>query len=38
LHKNFLTDLHEIFSEGWQWAIEQMIKFSWWSGYGSGSG
>jgi len=21
------TDLHEIFSEGWQWASEQMIKF-----------
>ena len=33
--------MHEIFREGWQWAIEQMIKF-WWrfdhgSGYGSGS-
>jgi len=22
-------DLHEIFREGWQWAIEQVIKF-WW--------
>jgi len=29
LHKNFQTDLHEIFGEGWQWAKEQMIKF-WW--------
>jgi len=29
LRKNFRTDLHEIFREGWQWAIEQMIKF-WW--------
>jgi len=27
LPKNFETDFHEIFSEGWQWAIEQMIKF-----------
>jgi len=26
-HKNFRMDLHELFSEGWQWAIEQMIKF-----------
>jgi len=26
------TDLHEIFREGWQWAIEQMIKFWWRSG------
>jgi len=25
-------DLHEIFSEGWQWANEQMIKFWWRSG------
>jgi len=25
-------DLHEIFSEGWQWANEQMIKFWWLSG------
>jgi len=23
LRKNFQTDLHEIFREGWQWAIEQ---------------
>jgi len=23
LRKNFPTDLHEIFSEGWQWANEQ---------------
>jgi len=29
LRKNFQTDLHEIFKEGWQWAIEQMFKF-WW--------
>jgi len=36
LRKNFGTDLHEIFSEGWQWASEQMIKF-WWR-YGSLSG
>jgi len=27
LCKNFQTDLHEIFSEGWEWADEQMIKF-----------
>ena len=27
LHKNFQTDLHEIFREGWQSASEQMIKF-----------
>jgi len=26
------TDLHEIFREGWQWAIEQDIKFRWRSG------
>jgi len=25
--KNFRTDLHEIFREGWQWASEQMAKF-----------
>jgi len=29
LRKNFVTDLHEIFREGWQWANEQLIKF-WW--------
>jgi len=29
LRRNFRTDLHEIFREGWQWANEQMIKF-WW--------
>ena len=34
--KNFRTDLHEIFREGWQWADEQTIKFWWRSGYGSG--
>jgi len=27
LCKNFRTDLHEIFREGWQWANEQTIKF-----------
>ena len=27
LHKNFQTDLRELFREGWQWANEQMIKF-----------
>ena len=27
LRKNFPTDLHEIFREGWQWANEQMVKF-----------
>jgi len=32
LHKNFQSDLHEIFREGWQWANEQMIKFWWRSG------
>ena len=30
--KNFGTDLHEIFREGWQWASEQMVKFWWRSG------
>jgi len=29
LRKNIRIDLREIFSEGWQWASEQMIKF-WW--------
>jgi len=29
LRKNFRIDLREIFREGWQWAIEQLIKF-WW--------
>ena len=27
LSKNFQTDLHEILSEGWQGAIEQMLSF-----------
>jgi len=27
MRKNFQTDLHEIFGEGWQWANEQMMKF-----------
>jgi len=27
LRKSFCTDLHEIFTDGWQWANEQMIKF-----------
>ena len=34
LRKNFWTDLHDIFMEGWQWANEQMVKFWWWSGSG----
>ena len=29
LQKNFWTDLHEIFREGWQSANEQMITFQW---------
>jgi len=29
LWKDFQTELHEIFSKGWQWANEQVIKF-WW--------
>jgi len=32
LSKSFQMDLHEIFTEGWQWANEQMIKFWWLSG------
>ena len=36
LCKNFQTHLHEIFREGWQWAIEQMVKFRWRSGSLSG--
>ena len=32
LRKHFRTDLHEIFTKGWQWAIEQMITFWWRSG------
>ena len=36
LRKNFRTDLHEIFREGWQWANEQTIKFWWRSGSPSG--
>jgi len=36
LRKNFQTDLHEIFREGWQWTSEQMIKFRWRSGLFSG--
>jgi len=27
LHKNFQTNLHDIFREGWQWADEQIVKF-----------
>jgi len=34
LHKNFQMDLREIFTEGWQWASEQMVKFWWPSGSG----
>ena len=33
LRKNVQKDLLEIFTEGWQWAEEQMIKF--WCRYGS---
>jgi len=36
LRKNFLTDLHEIFREGWQRANEQVFKFWWQSGSLSG--
>ena len=36
LRKNFRTDLHEIFSEGWQWASQQMCTFWWQSGSLSG--
>jgi len=32
LRKNFRTNLHEIFREGWQWDNEQMVKFWWRSG------
>jgi len=32
LRKNFRTDLHEIFREGWQWTNEQMTKVWWRSG------
>jgi len=28
LRKNFQSDLHDIFRKGWQWADEQVIKFS----------
>jgi len=34
--KNFRTDLHELFREGWEWANEQVIKFWWRSGSPSG--
>ena len=34
VRKNFRTDLHEIFREGWQWTNEQTIKF--WRRSGSG--
>jgi len=27
LRKNFGTDLHEVFREGWQWATEQSLTF-----------
>ena len=36
--KNFRTDLHDIFREGWQWAIEQMVRFRWRSRTGSPDG
>jgi len=27
--KKFSTDLHEIFRDGWQWAMEERVNF-WW--------
>jgi len=36
LHKTSRTDLHEIFSEGWQLANEQTVKFGWRCGSPSG--
>jgi len=33
---NFQTHFHEIFREGWQWAVKQMVKFRWRSGSLSG--
>jgi len=36
VHKNFQTDLHESFRDGWQWASEQIVKF--WRQSGSLSG
>jgi len=36
LRKNFQTDLHEIFREGWQWTNKQIVKFPWRSGSLSG--
>jgi len=32
MRKNFRTDLYEIFTEAWQLAREQIIKFWWRSG------
>ena len=32
LSKNLQTDMHELLREGWQWAVEHMIKFWWRSG------
>jgi len=37
LPKNFQTDLHELFREGWHWASEQKVKFWWRSGSGIAS-
>ena len=34
--KNFRTNLHKTFREGWQWANEQITKF--WQRFGSPSG
>ena len=28
LRENFRTDLHEVFTEGWQWANEQILNFA----------
>jgi len=36
LRKNFRTDLHDMFCEGWQWISEQLFKFWWRSGSPSG--
>jgi len=36
LRRNFQTDLHEILTEVWLWANEQMLKFRWRSGSPSG--
>ena len=37
-HLFVCLDLHDIFREGWQWAIEQMVRFRWRSRTGSPDG